>query len=381
MLDALNDTRAAIRDMARQFSEENLAPHAAEWDAKDIFPVDVLKQAAELGFAAIPVREDVGGSGLGRMEAALIFEELSRGCVATAAYLTIHNMVATVIDRYGSDDLRHKVLPDLASMKKLASYCLTEPNAGSDAASLQTRAMQDGDDYLITGSKAFISGGSVSDVYLVMARTGAEGPKGISAFLVDGNSAGLSFGKHEDKLGWRAQPTTTVMFDAVRVSRDRMVGALGDGFKIAMQALDGGRINIAACSIGGAQFCLDQAIEHVTTRQQFGAPLSDLQAVRFKLADMATNLEASRLMVYRAAEALDAKSPEATKLCAMAKRFATDTCFQIVDDALQLFGGYGYLREYPIERVFRDLRVHRILEGTNDIMRVVISREMLKGRA
>lgn len=377
-----SDELQAIRDLARSFSREQLLPHAARWDAEHHFPIDVLKETGALGLAGIVVREDVGGSALNRESGAVIFEELSYGCVSTAAYLSIHNMVAGVVDKYASDELRKRVLPQLCSMETMASYCLTEPNSGSDAASLVTKAEKDGNSgYRLTGSKAFISGGSTSDVYLVMARTSDDGPKGISAFLVDKNSEGLSFGKLEEKMGWNSQPTTMVMFDGVKVSADNMVGKEGEGFKIAMQALDGGRINIAACSLGGAQFALDQALEHVTTRKQFGDALANLQAVRFKLADMLTELEASKLMVYSAAQALDCGDSDATMRVAMAKRFATDTCFRVVDEALQLFGGYGYLKEYPIERVLRDLRVHRILEGTNEIMRVVISREMLKARA
>lgn len=381
MQDTAADTLGMIRDLTQGFAAEKLAPFAAAWDRDHYFPVDVLKELGSLGLAGIMVRPEYGGSGLDRLHSAVIFEELSYGCVATAAYLSIHNMVAAAIDGFASESLRQQWLPALCSMEKMASYCLTEPNAGSDAAHLATKAVKDGEHYVLTGSKSFISGASATDVYLVMARTGEAGPKGISAFLIPADAQGLSFGKLEEKMGWNAQPTAMVLLDGVRVHESQRVGAEGEGFRIAMKALDGGRISIASCSLGGARFALDQAQQQILTRHQFGKPLSDFQAIRFKLADMATHLEASRLMVHRAAQAMDEKNPEATKLSAMAKRFATDTCFQIADEALQMFGGYGYLKEYPLERVVRDLRVHRILEGTNEIMRVVISREMLKGNA
>lgn len=381
MQDTAADTLGMIRDLTQGFAAEKLAPFAAAWDRDHYFPVDVLKELGSLGLAGIMVRPEYGGSGLDRLHSAVIFEELSYGCVATAAYLSIHNMVAAAIDGFASEALRKQWLPALCSMEKMASYCLTEPNAGSDAAHLTTKAVKDGEHYVLTGSKSFISGASATDVYLVMARTGEAGPKGISAFLVPADAQGLSFGKLEEKMGWNAQPTAMVLLDGVRVHESQRVGAEGEGFRIAMKALDGGRISIASCSLGGARFALDQAQQQILTRHQFGKPLSDFQAIRFKLADMATHLEASRLMVHRAAQAMDEKNPEATKLSAMAKRFATDTCFQIADEALQMFGGYGYLKEYPLERIVRDLRVHRILEGTNEIMRVVISREMLKGNA
>ena len=376
---ALSDEQRAIQEAARAFSDAELAPHAARWDEEKHFPVDVLRQAAALGLAAIYVREDVGGSGLGRVEAALVFEALARGCVSTAAFLSIHNMCGWMLDSYGSEALRRQWLPQLASMQTIASYCLTEPGSGSDAASLRTTARRDGGDYVLNGAKAFISGGAVSDVYLVMCRTGADGPKGISTVLVEKGTPGLSFGAQERKLGWNSQPTAMVQFDDCRVPAANLIGDEGQGFRIAMSALDGGRVNIGACSLGGAGFALETALAYVQTRQQFGRPLADFQALQFKLADMATNLEASRLMVLRAAAAIDADDPDKTRLCAVAKRFATDAGFAIADEALQLHGGYGYLKDYPLERILRDLRVHRILEGTNEIMRVIIAREMLKG--
>ena len=376
---ALSDEQRAIQEAARAFSDAELAPHAARWDEEKHFPVDVLRQAAALGLAAIYVSEDVGGSGLGRVEAALVFEALARGCVSTAAFLSIHNMCGWMLDSYGSEALRRAWLPQLASMQTIASYCLTEPGSGSDAASLRTTARRDGGDYVLNGAKAFISGGGVSDVYLVMCRTGADGPKGISTVLVEKGTPGLSFGAQERKLGWNSQPTAMVQFDDCRVPAANLIGDEGQGFRIAMSALDGGRVNIGACSLGGAGFALETAMAYVQTRQQFGRPLADFQALQFKLADMATSLEASRLMVLRAAAAIDADDPDKTRLCAMAKRFATDAGFAIADEALQLHGGYGYLKDYPLERILRDLRVHRILEGTNEIMRVIIAREMLKG--
>lgn len=375
---ALNEDQVAIQDAARAFAEGQLAPHSAEWDENKHFPVDVLRQAAELGFAGIYVNEDVGGSGLSRLDASIIFEALSYGDVPVAAYLTIHNMASWMIDRFGSDDLRQRYLPRLTSMELIASYCLTEPGSGSDAAAMRTTARLDGDHYVLNGGKAFISGGGVSDVYVVMARTGGEGAKGVSAFVVEKGTPGLSFGANERKMGWNAQPTAQVNFDNCRVPVENRIGQEGEGFRFAMMGLDGGRLNIASCSLGGAQFALDTAKAYLETRNQFGRPLKDFQALQFKLADMATELEAARLMVRRAAHALDHKHPEATKLCAMAKRFATDAGFQVANDALQLHGGYGYLQDYPLERIVRDLRVHQILEGTNEIMRVIIAREMFR---
>ncbi|MDR6625938.1 isobutyryl-CoA dehydrogenase [Caulobacter segnis] len=375
---ALNEDQVAIQDAARAFAEGQLAPRSAEWDEKRHFPVDVLRQAAELGFAGIYVNEEVGGSGLSRLDASIIFEALSYGDVPTAAYLTIHNMASWMIDRFGSDELRHRYLPRLTTMELIASYCLTEPGSGSDAAAMRTTAKLDGDHYVLNGGKAFISGGGVSDIYVVMARTGGEGAKGVSAFVVKKGTPGLSFGANERKMGWNAQPTAQVNFDNCRVPVENRIGQEGEGFRFAMMGLDGGRLNIASCSLGGAQFALDTAKAYLETRNQFGRPLKDFQALQFKLADMATELEAARLMVRRAAHALDSKHPEATKLCAMAKRFATDAGFQVANDALQLHGGYGYLQDYPLERIVRDLRVHQILEGTNEIMRVIIARQLFR---
>jgi alkylation response protein AidB-like acyl-CoA dehydrogenase len=375
---ALNEDQVAIQDAARAFAEGQLAPFSAEWDEKKHFPVDTLRQAAELGFAGIYVNEDVGGSGLSRLDASIIFEALSYGDVPTAAYLTIHNMASWMIDRFGSDELRKRYLPRLTNMELIASYCLTEPGSGSDAANMRTSAKLDGDHYVLNGGKAFISGGGVSDVYVVMARTGGDGAKGVSAFVVEKGTEGLSFGANERKMGWNAQPTAQVNFDNCRVPVANRIGQEGEGFRFAMMGLDGGRLNIASCSLGGAQFALDTAKAYMETRNQFGKALKDFQALQFKLADMATELEAARLMVRRAAHALDNKHPEATKLCAMAKRFATDAGFQVANDALQLHGGYGYLQDYPLERIVRDLRVHQILEGTNEIMRVIIAREMFR---
>ncbi|MCA6261074.1 acyl-CoA dehydrogenase family protein [Phenylobacterium sp.] len=374
---ALNDDQAAIQAAARAFAEAELAPHSARWDEDREFPVQTLRAAAALGFAGLCVREDVGGSGLSRLDAALVFEELSRGDVSVAAYISIHNMVSWMIDRFGNDAQRQRWLPRLATMELLSSYCLTEPGAGSDAASLATRAERDGDDYVLTGAKAFISGAGTSDLYLVMARTGEGGARGVSAFVVEAGTPGLSFGAQERKMGWNAQPTAMVHFDGVRVPAAHRIGAEGQGFGFAMAGLDGGRINIAACSLGGAGLALDTVREHLSARRQFGRPLADFQALQFRLADMATELEAARLMVRRAAFALDAGDPDATLYCAMAKRFATDGGFEVANQALQLHGGYGYLRDYPLERIVRDLRVHQILEGTNEIMRVIISREIL----
>jgi alkylation response protein AidB-like acyl-CoA dehydrogenase len=374
----LSDDQRAIWDAARSFAEAELAPHSARWDEEKHFPVDVMRAAAALGFAGIYVREDVGGSGLGRLDASLIFEALSYGDVPVAAFISIHNMCSWMIDRFGSDELRQRYLPRLTTMELIASYCLTEPGSGSDAAALRTTAKLDGDHYVLNGSKAFISGAGTSDIYVVMARTGGEGPKGVSTFVVENGSEGLSFGALEKKMGWNAQPTAQVNFDNVRVPAGNRVGAEGDGFRFAMMGLDGGRLNIASCSLGGAGFALDTAKAYMETRNQFGRPLKDFQALQFKLADMATELDAARLMVRRAADALDKRDPEATKQAAMAKRFATDVGFTVANEALQLHGGYGYLKDYPLERIVRDLRVHQILEGTNEIMRVIIAREMFR---
>jgi len=376
---ALSEEQQAFRDTARDFAQQEMAPNAAHWDENSVFPVDTLRQAAALGFAGIYVGEEFGGSGLGRLDAALIFEELSAACPSTAAYISIHNMASWMIDRFGNPEQRARFLPKLTTMEHFASYCLTEPGAGSDAASLRTRAERDGDDYVLNGSKAFISGGGTSDVYVCMVRTGEPGPKGISCIVVEKGTPGLSFGKQEHKLGWKSQPTAAVIFENCRVPVANRIGEEGEGFRIAMKGLDGGRLNIAACSVGGARFCLEQAVAYTTERKQFGKPLNAFQALQFKLADMATELDAARLMLHRAAASLDAGSPEATAHCAMAKRFATDAGFQVVNEALQLHGGYGYIKEYPIERIFRDLRVHQILEGTNEIMRVIIARHLTGG--
>ena len=375
---ALTDDQRAIQDAARAFSEAELAPHSAEWDETKHFPVDVMRHAAEMGFCGIYTGEAHGGLALGRVEAAVIFEELARGDVSTAAFISIHNMATWMIDSFGPDDLRARYVPSLVTMDRIASYCLTEPGSGSDAAALRTTAKRDGDHWVLNGSKAFISGAGTSDVYVVMARTGGEGPKGISTFVVEKDAPGLSFGAQEKKMGWNSQPTAIVSFDDCRIPAENLLGKEGDGFRYAMMGLDGGRLNIAACSLGGARLALETAQEYVATRKQFGRPIGDFQNTQFKLADMATQLEAARLMVLRGAWAIDTGHPEKTKWCAMAKRLATDACFQIADEALQLHGGYGYLKDYPLERIVRDLRVHRILEGTNEIMRVITAREMMR---
>jgi alkylation response protein AidB-like acyl-CoA dehydrogenase len=374
----LSEEQRAFQDMARQFATAQLAPHAADWDKRCHFPVETLREAARLGFAGIYTSEAHGGAGLSRLDAAIIFEELAAGCTSTAAYLSIHNMVAWMIDAFGSDEQRARWLPDLMTMERLASYCLTEPGAGSDAASLATRARRQGDRYLLNGSKAFISGAGASDLYACMVRTGGEGPKGISCLVVERDSPGLSFGKQEKKLGWHSQPTAMVLFEDCAVPEDHRIGAEGEGFAIAMRGLDGGRINIAACALGAARACFDKALAHLQERRQFGRRLASFQALQFKLADMATELEAARLMVWRAAAKLDCGEPDATMACAMAKRFATDAAFRICNDALQLHGGYGYIEDYEIERYLRDVRVHQILEGTNEIMRVIIARRLLE---
>ena len=374
----LTDEQLAIQDMASAFAAGELAPHAAYCDEAKVFPVEALRQSAALGMAGIYVKEDVGGSGLSRLDASIIFEALSYGDVAVSAFLSIHNMAAWMIDAFGSEALRQRYLPGLTSMALIASYCLTEPGAGSDAGAISTTAKRDGDDYVLNGSKAFISGGGASDIYVVMARTAEGGAKGVSAFVIDKGAPGLSFGANERKMGWNAQPTAQVNFDDCRIPAANLIGEEGDGFRFAMKGLDGGRLNIASCSLGGAQLALDTAKAYLEERRQFGRPLKDFQALQFKLADMATELEAARLMVRRAAHALDNKDPQTTKLCAMAKRFATDAGFQVANDALQLHGGYGYLQDYPLERIVRDLRVHQILEGTNEIMRVIIAREIFR---
>jgi alkylation response protein AidB-like acyl-CoA dehydrogenase len=374
----LSEDQQAIQDVARRFACEKLAPFAADWDAGEIFPLEALREAAALGFASLYIKSDVGGSELSRLDSAIVFEELAAGCTSTAAFLSIHNMATAMIDGNGSDAQRHRFLPALTTMEKVASYCLTEPGAGSDAASLRTRADKDGDHYVLNGSKAFISGGGVSDLYVVMVRTGVDGAKGISAIVVEKGTPGLHFGKKERKLGWNSQPTAAVIFHDCRVPVANRLGAEGDGFRIAMTGLDGGRINIGACSVGTGRAALEEAKNYVSERRQFGKRIAEFQATEFKLADMATKLEASRLMIHKAAAALDARDRHATMLCAMAKRFATDSAFEIVNEALQLHGGYGYLKDFAAERHLRDLRVHQILEGTNEIMRVIIAREMFR---
>jgi alkylation response protein AidB-like acyl-CoA dehydrogenase len=374
---ALDADQIAIRDMARAFAAEVLAPNALAWDEAKHFPVAEMRQAAGLGMGGIFVGEDVGGSGLSRLTGTLIFEALAAGCPTTAAFLSIHNMTAALIDGFGADEQRRRWLPKLCRMELLASYCLTEPGAGSDAAALATRAVRDGGDYVLNGQKQFISGAGASDLYLVMARSGGEGPSGISALLVPGNTAGISFGANERKMGWNAQPTRAVMFEDARIPVENRLSAEGSGFKIAMAGLDGGRLNIAACSLGGAQCALDKALAYMSNRKAFGKRLDEFQALQFRLADMATALEASRAFLWRAAAALDRKDPEATRLSAMAKRFVTDACFDVANQALQLHGGYGYLAEYGIEKIVRDLRVHQILEGTNEIMRLIVARSLI----
>lgn len=381
----LDDDARVIAETAAEFAAKRIAPNALEWDATKHFPTDVLRDAAELGMAAIYCQDDSGGSGLSRLDGVRIFEQLSIADPTLAAFLSIHNMCTWMVDTYGTEEQRMKLVPRLASMELIASYCLTEPGAGSDASALRTKAVRDGDSYVVDGVKQFISGAGASDVYIVMARTGGDGPRGISAFVVEKDAPGVSFGADEYKMGWNAQPTAQVVFEGVRVPADAMLGGPegeGTGFAIAMNGLNGGRINIAACSLGGAQAAYDKAVAYVRDRDAFGASLLDEPTIRFTLADMATSLEASRNLLWRAAAALDADHPDKVELCAMAKRYVTDTCFTVADQALQLHGGYGYLTEYGIEKIVRDLRVHRILEGTNEIMRVVIGRaEASRARA
>lgn len=377
---SLTEDQIAIRDMAQGFAAETLAPHAVRWDEEKHFPVEEMRQAAALGMGGVYIAEDVGGSGLTRLDAALIFEALSTACPTVAAYISIHNMCAWMIDRYGSQEQRQKFLPKLCTMEHLASYCLTEPGAGSDAAALKTKAVLDGDHYILDGQKQFISGAGVSDVYVVMVRTGEAGPSGISTIVVEKGTPGLSFGANEKKMGWNAQPTRAVIFENCRVPVANRIGPEGIGFKIAMAGLDGGRLNIGACSLGGAQGALDKALAYAQERKAFGNRIADFQALQFKLADMATALEAARTFLWRAAAALDAKTPDASKLCAMAKRVATDTGFEVANQALQIHGGYGYLADYGIEKIVRDLRVHQILEGTNEVMRMIVARSLV-GRA
>ena len=375
----LSEEQRLIVESARGFALEHMLPHAARWDADKIFPKDAMRAAAALGFAAIYVPEDKGGVGLSRTDCALIMEQLAYGCPSTAAYVSIHNMVSWMIATYGPADMVAHWVPKMAAMEVFGSYCLTEPGAGSDAGSLKTRAVPDGDTYVLNGTKAFISGAGDdgSDLYVVMARTGGDGPKGVSAFLVEKGTPGMTFGGQEKKLGWHSQPTAQVNFDDCRVPAGHLLGDLGDGFKIAMQGLDGGRLNIGACSLGGAQYALDTATAYVRDRHQFGRPIADFQATQFTLADMCTELEAARLLLYKAADKVTAKAADATQFAAMAKRFATDTGFSVANRALQLHGRYGYLMDYPLERILRDLRVHQILEGTNEIMRVIVGKRLV----
>ncbi|MBN42649.1 MAG: acyl-CoA dehydrogenase [Alphaproteobacteria bacterium] len=374
----LSEEQTAIQDMARAFANDEMLPYAERWDEEAIFPIDTLRAAAELGLAGIYCSPEHGGTGLGRLESTIIFEELASACPSTAAYISIHNMCARMIDSFGGDAQREKFLPKLTKMEHFASYCLTEPGSGSDAAALRTRADREGSEYVLNGAKAFISGGSAADLYLCMVRTGDESTNGISCVVVEKGTPGLSFGKLEKKLGWNSQPTAAVIFEDCRIPAENLIGIAGDGFKIAMQGLDGGRLNIGACSIGGARACLDATRDYLKGRKQFNRPLADFQALQFRLADMATELEGARLMIHRAAWMLDNNMHGTTVAAAMAKRVATDTGFEVVNQALQLHGGYGYLREFPIQRYLRDLRVHQILEGTNEIMRVIISRDILR---
>jgi isobutyryl-CoA dehydrogenase len=374
----LSEDDKQFYEVAKQFADKEFAPYMQEWDKKEIFPAESIKKAAELGFGGLYVSEKFGGMNLSRLSSSVIFEALSTGCVSTTAYISIHNMANWMIDKFGTDEQRAKFVPQLCTMDKLASYCLTEPSAGSDAASLSTSAKRQGDHYILNGSKAFISNGGNSDVYVTMVRTGGEGPKGISCLIVEKDSPGLHFGKKEEKVGWNSQPTRAVIFEDCKVPVGNLLGKEGDGFKIAMMGLNGGRINIASCSLGGAQASIEAALEHSKVRKQFGQPLASNQSIQFKLADMTTKLIASRVMVRQAAILLDKKDPKAPSYCAMAKQFTTDECFAICNEALQIHGGYGYLKDYKVQQFVRDLRVHQILEGTNEIMRVIVSKELLK---
>ena len=374
----LTEDQRAIQDMAQRFTADAITPFAGEWDEKHIFPRDTIKSAAELGFGGIYVSEASGGIGLGRLEAALIMEAMAYGCPSTSAFISIHNMAAWMIDRFGSQALKDKYLPSMIPMDRLGSYCLTEAGSGSDAAALKTRAVRDGDHYVVTGSKQFISGGGENELYVVMVRTGEDGPRGISCLVIEKDMEGVSFGAPERKLGWHSQPTAQVNFDGVRVPVDNLVGAEGEGFRIAMMGLDGGRLNIGACSLGGAQRCIDEAVRYTKERKQFGQAIADFQNTQFMLADMLTELEAARTLLYAAAVKVTENAPDKTRFAAMAKRLATDTGSSVVDRALQLHGGYGYLMDYPVERFWRDLRVHSILEGTNQVMRMIVARDMLR---
>lgn len=374
----LTDDQLAIQEMAQRFTADEITPHAARWDEEHIFPRDTVKKAAELGFGSIYVSEESGGIGLGRLESALIMEAMAYGCPSTSAFISIHNMASWMIDRFGSQAVKDKYLPSLIGMDRIASYCLTEPSSGSDAAALKTRAMKDGDAWLVSGTKQFISGGGENEIYVTMVRTGEDGPKGISCLVIEKDMEGVSFGAQEKKLGWHSQPTAALNLDNVRVPAENMVGGEGEGFRIAMMGLDGGRLNIGACSLGGAQRCLDEAVRYTKERKQFGVAVADFQNTQFMLADMATRLEASRALLYLAAAKVTDNAPDKTRFAAMAKRFATDECSAVANDALQLHGGYGYLQDYPIERFWRDLRVHSILEGTNQVMRMIVGRDLLR---
>ncbi|WP_033920849.1 acyl-CoA dehydrogenase family protein [Sphingomonas sp. 37zxx] len=374
----LTDDQREIQELARKFTADRITPFAAEWDEKHIFPRETIKAAAELGFAAIYVSEEGGGIGLGRLEAALIMEAMAYGCPSTSAFISIHNMAAWMLDRFGSTDLKARYLAKLVTMDWIASYALTEPSSGSDASALKTRAVKDGDHYTVNGSKQFISGAGENELYLVMVRTGEDGPKGISCLAIEKDMAGVSFGANEKKLGWHSQPTRQLILEDVRVPAANLVGGEGEGFRIAMMGLDGGRLNIGACSLGGAQRCLDESIAYTKDRQQFGQPIAEFQNTQFMLADMATDLEAARALLYVAAAKVTANAPDKTRFAAMAKRLATDNGSKIVNDALQLHGGYGYLQDYPIERFWRDLRVHSILEGTNQVMRMIVGRDLVR---
>jgi len=375
---ALNEDQIALRDMARSFAAEKIAPHALRWDEEKHFPIDVMREAASLGMGGIYIRDDVGGSGLSRLDAALIFEALATGCPTVSAFISIHNMASWMIDTFGTEAQRQAYLPKLCTMELIASYCLTEPGAGSDAAALRTRAVRDGDHYVLNGQKQFISGAGATGLLVAMVRTGGEGAGGISTLVIPANTPGVSFGANERKMGWNAQPTRAVIFENARVPIANRLGEEGIGFKIAMAGLDGGRLNIAACSLGGAQNALDKSLAYTRERKAFGKRLDEFQALQFRLADMAIELEAARTFVWRAAAALDRKDSDATMLCAMAKRFGTDVGFEVANQALQLHGGYGYLSEYGIEKIVRDLRVHQILEGTNEIMRLIVSRKLIE---
>jgi butyryl-CoA dehydrogenase len=376
---ALNEDQIAVRDMARDFAAEKIAPFALKWDEEKHFPINVMREAASLGIGGIYIKDDVGGSALTRFDAALIFEALAEGCPTVSSFISIHNMASWMIDAYGSNEQRHKWLPKLCTMELLASYCLTEPGAGSDAAALRTRAVREGDHYVLNGQKQFISGAGSTDLLVAMVRTGDAGPGGISTIVIDSKTPGVSFGANERKMGWNAQPTRAVIFENARVPVANRLGDEGIGFKIAMAGLDGGRLNIAACSLGGAQSALDKTLSYMKERKAFNKRLDEFQALQFRVADMATELEAARTFLWRAAVALDNKDSDASMLCAMAKRFGTDVGFDVANQALQLHGGYGYLAEYGIEKIVRDLRVHQILEGTNEIMRLIVSRKLIEG--